>query len=383
LTKRNAIDFNDRNNLPVRAGKGDTTMNTFFRRSINEYQKQISLKESFAIQTGRLRETLESVNWTKFEEPPTNRRVLRRRLRLLLLSPLIEIAWADGRVTRRESDAILQVAETYGLVDDETGYCELLDKLTARPMPPIVGRMWQDFRRFVENLSEAEREELKFCLDVQARFVAEQSSDNFVAFLRGERVSEREREFLQIVSEQLENACAAAKALAEKRPATLEAERKANEMRELTVSADNYYGAADLNETLDDYSKLIPLVPLVKTAWAEGRVTRRERELIFEAAKNMGIEPESHSYRRLSDWFELHPTDEFYDESLRRLRGEFEKLPEEERTLRRLDVLSDCVNVAEASGGTSRYPAGGAKICPEEIAVVKHIASRLNGAATV
>ncbi len=357
-------------------------MNTFFRRSINEYQKQISLKESFAIQTGRLKETLESVNWTKFEEPPTNRRVLRRHLRLLLLSPLVEIAWADGRVTRRESDAILQVAETYGLVDDETGYCELLDKLTARPMPPIVGRMWEDFRRFVENLSEAEREELKFCLDVQARFVAEQSSDNFVAFLRGERVSERERECLQIVSEQLENACAAAKSLEEQKAARA-AERKANEMREITVAAGNYYDETNFTETPDDYSKLIPLVPLVKTAWAEGRVTRRERELIFEAAKNMGIEPESHSYRRLSEWFELHPTEEFYDESLRRLHGEIEKLPEEERTLRRLDVLSDCVNVAEASGGTRRFPAGGAKICPEEIAVVKRIASRLNGAATV
>lgn len=357
-------------------------MNTFFRRSINEYQKQISLKESFAIQTGRLKQTLESVNWTKFEEPPTNRRLLRRRLRLLLLSPLVEIAWADGRVTRRESDAILQVAEAYGLVDDEAGCCELLDKLTARPVPPIVGRMWQDFRGFLENLSEAEREELKFCLDVQARFVAEQSSDNFVAFLRGERVSEREREFLQILSEQVENACTAAKSLEEKRAATLEAERKENEMRELTVSADNYY-AADLNETRDDYSKLIPLVPLVKTAWAEGRITKRERELIFEAAKNMGIQPESGSYRRLSDWFELHPTDEFYDESLRRLRGEFEKLPEEERTLRRLDVLSDCVNVAEASGGTRRYPAGGAKICDEEFFVVKHIAGKLSGAAPV
>ena len=97
----------------------------------------------------------------------------------------------------------------------------------------------------------------------------------------------------------------------------------------------------------------------------------------------MGIEPGSRSYRRLSDWFELHPTDEFYDDSLRRLRGEFEKLPEEERTLRRLDLLSDCVNVAEASGGTSRFPAGGARICPEEIAAVKHIARRLNVAATV
>lgn len=358
-------------------------MNTFFRRSINEYQKQISLKESFVIQTGRLRETLESVNCTRFEELPTNRRVLRRHLRLLLLSPLVEIAWADGRVTRREYEVILQVAETYGLVKDDAGYFELLDKLTARPMPPIVGRMWQDFHRFFDSLSESDREEVKFCLNVQVQFVAEQSSDNLIAFLRGERVSKTEQEYLHIISGQLENAHATAKSAEEKREVMRETERKANQMSGVTVAADNYYGKAELDETLNDYSKLIPLVPLVKTAWAEGRITKRERELIFEAAKNMGIQPGSGSYRRLSDWFELHPTEEFYDESLKRLRGEFEKLPEEERTLRRLDVLSDCVNVAEASGGTRRFPAGGAKICPEEIAVVKHIASRLNGAATV
>jgi hypothetical protein len=82
----------------------------------------------------------------------------------------------------------------------------------------------------------------------------------------------------------------------------------------------------------------------------------------------------------LSDWFELHPTDEFYAESLERLRGELEKLPEDERVLRRLDLLSDCINVAAVSGGTSRYPAGGAKICDEESAAVKQIAGRLNGA---
>lgn len=85
-------------------------MNMFYRRSINEYQRQIGLKESFAIQTERLQSTLESINWTKFGEPPTSRREFRRRLKLLLLSPLVEIARADGCVSRRESDAILQVA---------------------------------------------------------------------------------------------------------------------------------------------------------------------------------------------------------------------------------------------------------------------------------
>ncbi len=358
-------------------------MNMFFRRSINEYQKQITLKDSFAIQTERLRETVESLNWTKFEEPPTNHRRLRRRFRLLLLSPLVEIAWADGRVTRRESDAILQVAAAYGLIDDDASYCELLERLTTRPAPQAVGRMWQDFHQFFENLSEFERGDIRFGLDVQAQFVAEQSSDNLMAFLRGERVSTSEREALEIVKHQLEAAETAARSREETRNAVaLQVEQESLRMLEQSVpAADVYFGESKIEATLEDYGKLVPLVPLVKTAWAEGRVTKRERQLIFEAAARMGIKSETAAHRRLAEWLELHPTDEFYGESFERLNADWKNLPEEERDLRRLDLLSDCVNVAEASGGTKNYPSGGARVCDEEIAAIKYIAQNLNPTA--
>ncbi len=358
-------------------------MNMFFRRSINEYRRQISLKESFTIQTERMRETVESVNWTKFEEPPTNRRQLRRRLRLLLLSPLVEIAWADGRVTRRESDAILQVAAAYGLIKDEAGYCELLEKLTSRPISQTVARMWRDFHGLFVKLSEYERGDIAIGLDVQAQFVAEQSSDNLIAFLRGERVSESEHEALLIVKQQLETAEAAARSREKTRnAAALRVEQDVSRMPEKsTPPAQFFFSESKLEATLEDYSKLVPLVPLVKTAWAEGRVTKRERHLIFEAAARMGIKPDTAAHRRLAEWLELHPTDEFYGESLERLNTVWKNLTEEERTLRRLDLLSDCVNVAEASGGTKNYPSGGARICDEEIAAVKYIAQKLNPTA--
>ncbi len=355
-------------------------MNMFFRRSINEYQRQIGLKESFTIQTERLRDVFDSVKWTNLEELPTNRRALRRRFRLLLLSPLIEIAWADGRVTRRESDAILQIAAAYGLVDDDAGYCELLEQLTTRRAPQTVGRMWQDFYQLFENLSEYERGEIRFGLDVQAQFVAEQSSDNLMAFLRGERVSTSEREALEIVKYQLETAETAARSREETRNAVaLRVERESVRMPEKSApAADVYFGESKIEATFEDYGKLVPLVPLVKIAWAEGRVTKRERLLIFEAAARMGIKPETAAHRRLAEWLELHPTDEFYGESLERLSAEWKNLPEEERNLRRLDLLSDCVNIAEASGGTKNFPSGGARVCDEEIAAVKHIAQKLN-----
>ncbi|MCY7375286.1 MAG: hypothetical protein LH472_04860 [Pyrinomonadaceae bacterium] len=356
-------------------------MNRFFRRGANEYRRQISLKDLFARQTERLKTIIESSDWKNPIASSAESEVLTARL-LLLLAPLIEIAWADGKITRRESDAILEVAAKYGLADNQTEYSELLNKLTARPIPQIVERMWQDFYYFFEGLSEPEREEVKFCVRVQAQFVAEQSSNNLITFLRGERVSQTERKFLNIIFEQMENAHTAAQSLEDERKAIQTAESNASEMSEITVAADNYYGRADFDETLDDYSKLIPLVPLVKTAWAEGRVTKRERHLVFEAANRFGIKEGTPAHRRLGEWLELPPTEEFFDSGLDILRGRWQKLDAEEKDRRRFELFDDCTRIAEASGGTSNFPSGGVKICAEEIATVKHIARKLDAAAT-
>jgi uncharacterized tellurite resistance protein B-like protein len=340
------------------------------------------LKESFAIQTERLQDILESAARKDFDGLPTDRGELRRRLRLLFLFPLVEIAWADGRVTRRESDAILEVAAAYGSFKDDAGYAELLEQLTSRPIPQTVGRMWQDFRRLFENLSEFERGDIRFCLDVQTQFVAEQSSDNLMAFLRGERVCRSEQEALQIVKRQLETAEDEAQSLAEKRNAVLAAEKAVNvnppENQAENQTAEVFFGESELEATLDDYAKLVPLIPLVKTAWAEGRVTRRERHLIFEAAARMGVKSGSAAHARLAEWLELHPTEEFYERSFEVLHGRWQTLDADEKSRRRYDLISDCTRIAEASGGAKGFPSGGAKICDEEIAVVKHIARKLD-----
>ena len=354
-------------------------MNTFFRRGINEYQRQIGLKESFAIQTERLQTVLESTDYTLSDGLPVDNRESRRRLKLLLLFPLIEIAWADGCVRRRESDAILKVAEAYGLVENDEEYGELLEKMTARPMPKTVGKMWRDFQTLFEKLPDFERQNIIFCLVVQAQFVAEQSSDNLMSFLRGERVCKDEKDALRIVARQLEKLQSAAAALEEKRNAVLLAEEKANAVREIAAPvAAVFFGEYELEATLDDYGKLIPLVPLVQTAWAEGRITKRERHLVFEAAARSGIKPDTTAHTRLSEWLVLEPTGEFYDSALNVLQQRWQPLDADEKSRRKFDLLGDCTRIAEASGGANHFPSGGARICNEEIAVVKHIAQKLN-----
>lgn len=353
-------------------------MNTVFRRGYNEYKRQIEFKRSFARQTRKIKSAISvGRRWTK---TPLDRYGVHERP-LLVLFPLVEVAWADGRVSRREMDAITGAAAGYGLTADPAGYQKLAEHLLSRPTPGTVAKLWQDFRHFLETLTAVERQEVVLALLEQSRFVAEQSSDSVVRFLRGERISPDERDALRVVSAQLEELKEAADAR-EEALATLPMVEKEFYIQRSSELLGNAADASSKPEktTLDeDMNKLLPLVPLVKVAWAEGRITRRERELIFAAAQRKGIEPGSSAHQRLSDWFDLHPTDEFYTQSLERLREQIHSLPEDQRVLRRLDLLSDCVNVAEASGGESRYPAGGTRICDEEKAAVKRIASKLNG----
>jgi len=184
-----------------------------------------------------------------------------------------------------------------------------------------------------------------------------------------------------VVKEQLEAAETGAQSLAEKRKAVLAAEQAANEQVQENQTAEVFFGESELEARLDDYAKLVPLVPLVKTAWAEGRVTRRERHLVFEAAARMGVKPGSAAHTRLAEWLELHPTEEFYERSFEVLHGRWQTLDADEKSRRKFDLISDCTRIAEASGGAKEFPSGGAKICDEEIAVVKHIARKLDQTA--
>jgi hypothetical protein len=59
------------------------------------------------------------------------------------------------------------------------------------------------------------------------------------------------------------------------------------------------------------------------------------------------------------------------------LKEDWNELDSEVRSLRKLDLLSDCALIAEASGGNSEFPGGGPRVCDEEIFAVKQIARKL------
>lgn len=126
--------------------------------------------------------------------------------------------------------------------------------------------------------------------------------------------------------------------------------------------------------------KLAHLVPLVQVVWAEGRVTRRERTLIYEAARKRGIEAGGAEFERLESWLDFRPTDEFFERNLRLIRAMLRALPSEEREEAQYDLVALCAHVAEVSGGEAGFMGGGRRICDEEIEIVKRIAAELSRA---
>lgn len=122
---------------------------------------------------------------------------------------------------------------------------------------------------------------------------------------------------------------------------------------------------------------LLALVPLVRVAWAEGRVTRRERELITRAARRLGVEEGGAAALLLSGWLKARPGEEFFEGAFAHLRSLLHDLPGDEGEELTLDILRLCTLVAHVSGGNASFAAGGSLICGEEINSVKSVAAEL------
>jgi len=119
---------------------------------------------------------------------------------------------------------------------------------------------------------------------------------------------------------------------------------------------------------------VIHLLPIVRVAWAEGKITKPERDLILEAAVPRGVVPGTPAYEILTGWLTRRPTEEFFDKSMRIIEAILTVLPEEEMAKGKRDLLSYCTRVAEASGGILGL---GNKIDRKERALLEQIAESM------
>ena len=123
---------------------------------------------------------------------------------------------------------------------------------------------------------------------------------------------------------------------------------------------------------------LLYFVPVILTAWAEGRLTRRERELIFAVAEQRGIKPNSEAYLKLLEWLIESPGKDFLEQSLQAIRDLLQTVSVNERAARQQEIVYHCTLIAEASGGLAGWLGLGSNICPEEQQMLNSIVTKLN-----
>lgn len=116
-----------------------------------------------------------------------------------------------------------------------------------------------------------------------------------------------------------------------------------------------------------DTVQLLPLVPAVQTAWAEGGVSASERDLILKIARSRGIAQGSAADLQLADWLSRPPDEAVFTRANRLIAalldaGTF-------GTLTADDVVKQAEQIASASGGIL----GLGKVSAEEKALLTQL----------
>jgi hypothetical protein len=130
---------------------------------------------------------------------------------------------------------------------------------------------------------------------------------------------------------------------------------------------------AALGFTLDTVD-LLPLMPVIQMAWAEGGVSEAERRLIVNLARSRGIAEGSPADRQLSAWLTTAPDEQVFTRSTRLIRAMLTSPTAPQARMTPEELVKHCEEIAAASGGIL----GMRKISSEERALLSQIASTLS-----
>ena len=95
----------------------------------------------------------------------------------------------------------------------------------------------------------------------------------------------------------------------------------------------------------------LSLVPLIQVAWADGNVSRDEREKILEAAQHSELEEGSPCSQILDTWLASPPPRDLFQAWLDLTREIASRASPDQRAALRDDFLTRAKGVAKASGG--------------------------------
>jgi hypothetical protein len=116
---------------------------------------------------------------------------------------------------------------------------------------------------------------------------------------------------------------------------------------------------------------LLPLVPILETAWAEGGVSPAERTLIVDLGRKRGLTPGSEADRQLTAWLDRRPEESVFSGATRLIGAMLGSGARAD--LSADDLIKYCEDIAAASGGIF----GLGRVSADERATLSRIAGAL------
>lgn len=122
-------------------------------------------------------------------------------------------------------------------------------------------------------------------------------------------------------------------------------------------------------------ARVLPLMPLIQVAWADGSVSGAEESKVLEFAQSRGLQPETAPYRFLKRVLVERPSDLFFERVNRVLMHIVQADPS---SWVKKSIPELCKEVAEASGGV--LGVFGEKISDEERELIDQLTAQFNAA---
>ena len=119
---------------------------------------------------------------------------------------------------------------------------------------------------------------------------------------------------------------------------------------------------------------LLPMVPIIQMAWAEGGITKAERELILRLARSRGIEEGSAADHLLTEWMANRPVEAVFAGARRLIRAVLDSSHAQTADFNADDLVKICEDIASASGGIL----GIGRVSAEERALLSSLAADLS-----
>lgn len=101
----------------------------------------------------------------------------------------------------------------------------------------------------------------------------------------------------------------------------------------------------------EDTIAVLPFIPMIQMAWADGDVSGREAREILKKASTDGLSLGGAAYRLVNMFLDEHPSDDFMKECLCVLNDWYQTLSTEQSQAAKTNLLGFARVVAEASGG--------------------------------